>query len=127
MFQRWLRSCANGGPFSDSRAIVSIESLAQPKALSMFDYHGKECPRCQRSLKRAASIEKNAGRSSTILLLASSMLALFVSTSGKKLTIPFLGLFVATLLRVVESIMRKVRETMHARLEVEKIEETYAF
>lgn len=93
----------------------------------MFEYHGKECPRCQRSLKRAAIIEKRAGHSSTALLLASTMLAIFASTAGKNLRLPFLGLFVATLLRVTETIMRIARETMHLRLEIDKIEEIYAF
>lgn len=127
VFQRWLRSCTNGGPFSDSRAIVSVESLAEPKALSTYDNHGKECPRCQRTLKRAAIIEKTAGRSSTVLLLASSMLALFATASRKSLNAPVAGLIFATFLRMIESSMRKARETMHLKLEHDKIEDVYAF
>lgn len=93
----------------------------------MYDYHGKDCPRCQRTLKRASLIERRARQAKRIFLIGSAMLAMVASSLGKKLTVPFLGLIASVASHWIESMMRKAKEAMHLPMDIDAIDDIYAF
>jgi hypothetical protein len=122
-----LRTISKGGPFSDATAVVTLDSLVEARTGSMYDYHGKDCPRCLRSLKRAALIERRARQATRILLAGSLILALTAASFGKTLKIPLVGFFIALVCQWVEFLMRQAKETMHHKMDTDPIEDVYAF
>jgi hypothetical protein len=94
----------------------------------MYEYHGKYCPRCKRSLHRAFAIEHKSIKVSWILLFGSALLGMILSISKRgSLTLPFLGCTLSIIARQIGNKMKSMRESMHESLEVDDITEVYAF
>jgi hypothetical protein len=127
MFQRWTRKFGGGGPFSDPTAIVPLESLAEPGPGSLWQFHGKHCPRCQRTLARATVLERRAGRAAAILMVASAVVAAVKAQLNQKLTVPFAGLVLAVGLRCVERWAAQAHAKMHRVMTIDEIADVYTF
>lgn len=127
MFQRWVRKFGGGGPFSDPSAIVSLESLAQPGPGSLWQLHGNKCPRCQRMVSRASTLEKSAGRASSVLLVATAVLAVVKARVGQKLTMPLAGVAMVAVLQLIGRWAGQAHEKMHRVINIDAISDVYAY
>ena len=127
MFQRWVRKFGGGGPFSDPTAIVSLESLAQPGPGSLWRLHGKTCPRCRRMLSRASTLENSAGRASSILLVATAIVAVVKARLGQKLTMPLAAVVLVVLLQLIGRWAGQAHKKMHREINYDAISDVYAY
>ena len=116
-FQRWVRTYAGGGPFSDPAAVVRRGSLACPPPLSPWDSHCKDCPACRRALRGMAALETAAGLGAWAALAVSAATAVHAASDTaaatflpRALVVPFLALVGAIGLRWLGGWARRVQE-----------------
>jgi hypothetical protein len=93
----------------------------------VWQSHGKNCPRCQRTLSRASVLERRAGRASLILLVASSLLALAKTIIGQKLTIPLAGGLLSVAFHSVGRWAAQAQERMHRQMSIDDIADVYEY
>ena len=101
----------------------------------MYEYHGKYCPRCQRSMKRAKIIQNRASQISTIFATISTIGALLISrlststssSAVKSFTIPLVGYCIALVAHILQKQMRYVQDRMHKSFDTDDITDVYAY
>lgn len=126
-FQRWLRKFGHGGPFSDPTAV--IDSITEPRFITLWDNHGKNCPRCQRMLARAKLIEKLSHRLKGLTLFCSVTAGFIQSFRGSKMIFAWAGLLVSLMFLCLERMAVQIYEKLHRRTNIPEIDvsDVYAY